>query len=146
MVVALLEKYPNLNGVLLDIPELIPVAKQKNPVSDPGVAPRFEYVGADMFDGVPAADAYIFKHILHDWDDERCLRILKNCHQSMDGQGHFICVDSVLPPMGDMSGTSAKLLDLLMMLAIRGKERTREQWEQLYDAAGFQVTSIIPRS
>ena len=144
MVVALLEKYPELQGVLLDIPELIPVAKQKNPVSDPGVAARLEYVGADMFDGVPTGDVYILKHIVHDWDDERCIQILKNCHQSMKGQGRLICIDSVLPPMGDMSGTSAKLLDLLMMLAIRGKERTREQWEQLYDAAGFRVTSIIP--
>ncbi len=144
LVVALLEKYPQLQGVLLDIPELIPVAKQKNPVSDPGVAARLEYVGADMFDRVPAGDVYILKHIVHDWDDERCVRILKNCHQSMKGQGRLICVDSVLPPMGDASGTSAKLLDLLMMLGIRGKERTRGQWEQLYDAAGFRVTRVTP--
>jgi ubiquinone/menaquinone biosynthesis C-methylase UbiE len=144
MVVALLEKYPEVEGVLLDIPELIPVARQKNPVSDPGVAARLEYVGADMFDGVPTGDVYILKYIVHDWDDERCIQILKNCHQSMKGQGRLICVDSVLPPMGDASGTSAKLLDLSMMLLIRGKERTRGQWEQLYDAAGFQVTNIIP--
>ncbi len=144
MVVALLEKYPHLEGVLLDVPQLIPVAKEKNPIADPSLAARLEYVGADMFKGVPSGDVYILKHIMHDWDDELCTRILKNCHQSMEGEGRLICVDSVLPPMGDASGVSAKLLDLLMMLAIRGKERTQEQWEQLYAASGFRVVSMTP--
>ena len=144
MVVALLEKYPDLRGVLLDVPDLIPLAKQKNPVSDPNVAARLEYVGADMLEMVPPGDAYILKHIVHDWDDERSVQILRNCHQSMEGQGRLICVDSVLPPIGDTSGTPAKLLDLLMMLGIRGKERTREQWEEVYAASGFRITSVIP--
>ena len=144
LVVALLEKYPGLRGVLLDVPDLIPVAKKNLPVSDPGVAARLEYVGTDMFESAPAADAYILKHIIHDWDDDHCLRLLRNCHQSMDGDGRLICVDSVLPPMGDTGATAAKLLDLLMMLAIRGKERTRSQWEELYAAAGFRIKSITP--
>ena len=62
----------------------------------------------------------------------------------MEGQGRLICVDSVLPPMGDTSGTPAKLLDLLMMLGIRGKERTREQWEEVYATSGFRITNVIP--
>jgi 16S rRNA G1207 methylase RsmC len=57
LVIALLQKYPNLKGVLTDLPELIPVSKAKNPVSDPAVASRLEYVGANMFDGVPPANA-----------------------------------------------------------------------------------------
>jgi hypothetical protein len=144
MVVALLEKYPHLEGALLDIPQLIPVAKEKNTIADPSLAARLEYVGGDMFEGVPSGDVYILKHIMHDWTDELCTRILKNCHQSMEGEGRLICVDSVLPRMGDASGVSAKLLDLLMMLAIRGKERTQEQWERLYAASGFRVVSMTP--
>ena len=144
MVVALLERYPNLHGVLLDVPELIPVAQKKFPVSDASVAARLEYLGADMFETVPTGDAYILKHIVHDWDDESCLRILRNCHESMDGQGRLICVDSALPPMGDSSGVPAKMLDLQMMLFIRGKERTREQWEELYTASGFRITKVTP--
>ncbi len=144
MVVALLEKYPRMEGALLDIPQLIPVAKEKNPVADPSVAARLEYVGADMFEAVPAGDLYILKHIMHDWTDELCIRILKNCHQSMQGEGRLICVDSVLPPLGAASGTSAKLLDVSMMLFIRGKERTMEQWEQIYEAAGFRIVSVTP--
>jgi len=144
LVIALLKKYPGLHGVLLDVPDLIPVAKKNLPVTDPAVAARFEYVGADMFESVSPADAYVLKHIIHDWDDEHCLRLLRNCHDSMEGNGRLICVDSVLPPMGDTGATSAKLLDLLMMLAIRGKERTRSQWEELYAATGFRLKSITP--
>src|SRR5690348_6560222 len=96
LVVALLEKYPNLNGTLLDVPDLVPLAKKKFPVSDPKIASRLEYVGADMFERVPQGDAYILKHIIHDWDDEHCFRLLRNCHNSMDGHGRLICVDSVL--------------------------------------------------
>ena len=143
LVIALLEKYPSLSGILVDLPELIPVAKEKNPPSD-AVGPRLDYMGQSIFESVPAADVYIMKHIIHDWDDEHCLQLLRNCHASMEGPGRVICVDAVLPPMGDVSGTSAKLLDLLMMGGIRGKERTLAQWEELYAAAGFRVTSVIP--
>ena len=143
LIIALLEKYRGLNGILVDLPELIPVAKEKNPAPQ-AVARRLEYVGQDIFEYVPPADTYIMKHIIHDWDDEHCLRLLRNCHQSMQGAGRLICVDAVLAPMGDPSGTSAKFLDLLMMAGIRGKERTLRQWEQLYATAGFRVTTVIP--
>jgi hypothetical protein len=144
LIVALLEKYPTLHGVLLDLPDLIPLAQKNFPVSNPSVVSRLEYIGADMFESLPPADAYILKHIVHDWPDERCLRLLRNCYQSMQRDGRLICVDSVLPPMGDTAATSVKLLDILMMLFIRGKERTRHQWEELYRAAGFRVSNIIP--
>jgi len=144
LAVALLEKYPNLQATVMDVPELIPVARERFPVNDPAVASRLEYLGGDMFESVPAADVYIMKHIIHDWDDERCVRLLENCHRSMRGDGRLICVDSVLPPMGDAAGTPAKLLDLLMLIFIPGKERTRDQWTQLYSAAGFEIRSITP--
>jgi hypothetical protein len=144
LVVALLEKYSNLRGVLLDMPDLIPVARKSLPISDPSVASRLEYVGGDMFESVPRGDTYILKHIIHDWDDERSLRLLRNCHASMEGDGLLLCVDSVIPPLGDTGTPTAKFLDLLMMLAIRGKERTRQQWEDLYRAAGFRITSVTP--
>ena len=144
LVVALLEKYPGLRGVLLDMPELIPVAQARFPVSDPRVASRLEYAGADMFEAVPRADAYIIKNIIHDWDDEHCLRLLRNCYKSMEDGGRLVCVDAVLPPMGDTGAAPAKLLDNLMLLAIGGKERTRQQWEDLYRSSGFRITSITP--
>jgi hypothetical protein len=144
LVIALLEKYPSLKGVLLDMPDLIPVAKKSLPVSNPQVAGRLEYVGADMFESIPPADAFVLKHIIHDWDDEHCLRLLQNIHQSMEGDGVLYCVDTVVPPMGDTGATPAKLMDLLMMVGIRGKERTKQQWDDLYRAAGFRITGITP--
>ena len=144
LVVALLEKYPTLRGVLLDAPDLIPIAQKHFPGSDPKTVERLEYVGGDMFASVPAADAYVLKHIIHDWDDAHCFRLLQNCRQSMEGQGRLICVDSVIPPMGDTGATPANLLDVLMMLSIRGKERTKKQWENLYATAGFHITRMIP--
>ena len=144
LVVALLEKYPGLRGVLLDVPTLIPVAQKNFSVLDPHLASRLEYMGADMFESVPHADAYILKHIIHDWDDEHSLRLLRNCHTSMEGNGRLICVDAVVPSMGDTGATPAKLLDILMLLAIGGKERTRQQWEDLYRSTGFRITSITP--
>jgi hypothetical protein len=144
LVVALLEKYPTLKGVVLDVPDLIPVAKKNFPVSNPSVASRLEYVGGDMFQSVPRADAYILKHIIHDWDDEHSVRLLRNCHDSMEGDGQLVCVDSVIPPMGDTDATAAKLLDLLMMVAIKGKERTQRQWDDLYRECGFRISTIMP--
>ena len=141
LVIALLEKYPAMQGVLMDVPELIPVAKSRNP-PPASVATRLEYHGGNMFESVPTADTYVMKHIIHDWDDERCLQLLRNCHRSMAGSGRVIGVDSVLTPFGDTSGTAAKFLDLLMMAGIRGKERTRQQWEALYGAAGFRVVKV----
>jgi O-methyltransferase domain len=62
----------------------------------------------------------------------------------MQGDGRVICVDSVLPPMGNVAGTPAKLLDLNMLVFIEGKERTEDQWRQLYRTAGFEISSITP--
>ena len=117
------------------------LAKAKNP-APVAVSSRLEYVGLDRFERVPSADVYVLKLIIYDWDDEHCLRLLKNCHQSMNGNGRVICVDSVVPPMGDTSGTVPKFFDLLLMGGVPGKERTLRQWEELYAAAGFRLTTV----
>jgi hypothetical protein len=144
MAVALLDKHPALHGVLLDRPELIPVAKAKNPAPT-HVAQRLEYVGGNMFDAVPAgADVYIMKHIIHDWDDASCIKLLQNCKAAMVPGGRILCVDAVIPPMGDTSGTPAKLMDLNMLVHIPGRERTIEQWTDLYTRAGLRVASVTP--
>lgn len=144
LAIALLGKYPHLRGVVLDVPDLIPIARQNMP---PTLASRLEYVPGSMFESVPPADVYILKHIIHDWNDEECVRILRNCHRAMESNGRLICVDAVLPPMGDTSGAPSKLTDLAMMAFITGKERTRVQWERLYKESGFRIASITtPRA
>jgi hypothetical protein len=143
LTVALLERYPHLTGIVLDLPDVADMARVRLSAT-PDVVSRLQCVGGDMFEAVPRSDAYVLKHIIHDWDDEQCVRLLRNCRDSMNGYGRVFCVDSVLPPMGDTSGAAAKILDLMVLLSIGGRERTREQWEALYNAAGFRVSRITP--
>ena len=144
LALALVERYPDLQAVVLEVDDLIPVARERFPLNDPDVASRFEYEGGDMFESVPPAEVYVMKHIMHDWEDEKCIRILRNCRQSMQGAGRVISVDAVLPSMGNTGGVSAKLLDTLMLVAFTGRERTEDQWIDMYRAAGLEVSRITP--
>ena len=144
LALALIEKYPHLSATVMDRPQVVRIAGQHLPVNDPATAARLDYVGGDMFESVPPADVYIMKHIIHDWDDEKCIAVLKNCCRSMQGDGRVVCVDAVLPPLGNTAGMPAKLLDIVMLTHIPGKERTERQWTELYRAAGLQVRSIVP--
>jgi hypothetical protein len=143
LTVALLEKYPHLRGVVLDRPELVPIARQHLEAS-PSAASRIEFIPGDMFTAVPPADTYILKHIIHDWDDARCIQVLSNCRASMHDNGRVICVDAVLPPLGDTSCLAAKLLDINMLVLIPGRERRIEQWEAIYNAAGLRIHHVTP--
>ncbi len=144
LALALLEKYPQMRATVLDRPEVVRVAREHLQTRDASVQERLNYAGGDMFASVPAADVYIMKHIIHDWEDEKCVRLLENCCRSLAPNGRVICVDAVLPPLGNTTGTSAKLLDIVMLTHITGKERTEKQWSALYRAAGMNVRSITP--
>ena len=142
LAVALLEKYPVLRATVIDMPALIPIARLRFPVKDRQVAARITYVGGDIFESVPEADTYIMKHIIHDWEDEKCVRLLENCRRSMQGDGRVIAVDTILPPMGNTEAVTSKLLDVAMLVFITGKERTLSQWEDLYRAAGLRIAKV----
>ncbi len=144
LAVALLEKYPTLQAAVIDVPDLIALARERSQANDSAIANRLEYVAGDMFDSVPPADVYIMKHIIHDWEDEKCIQLLENCRCSMKGDGPVICVDSVLPPMGDVAGIPAKLLDINMLVFMPGRERTEDQWNHLFRTAGFEIRSVTP--
>ncbi len=144
LALAVLAKYGGMKGVVLDVPSLIPIAQKHLADEDTEVASRLEFAGGDMFEAVPPAEVYIMKHIIHDWDDARCIKLLENCHTSMEGDGRVICIDAVLPPMGDTGSPPGKFLDIDMMVFIPGKERTQKQWEDLFATANFAVKSITP--
>jgi hypothetical protein len=91
----------------------------------------------------------MLKTIIHDWDDARCVRVLGNCRARLPENGRAVCADKILPPMGDTGASGSKLLDMLMMVSLPGKERTEAEWRALYAAAGLAMTSITvvnPRS
>lgn len=144
LVVGILERYPDVVGVVFDRPEAVATAAAEAPVRDPAVAARLSHLGGDMFEGVPPADAYVLKLILHNWDDASCARLLKSVTARLERGGRVICVDTVMPPLGDTGDVPSKLLDLNMMLLLPGRERTRVEWEALYRDAGLAITAMIP--
>lgn len=131
---------PNLKGILFDVESVIKGADamfQSN-----GIADRVEKVSGDFFNEVPTADAYIMKHIIHDWDDERSILIMKNIHTAMNGDGKLLLIEMVVP-VGNEPHYS-KILDLEMLTSPGGIERTEEEYRELFVRAGFRLTRIIP--
>jgi hypothetical protein len=136
-----LKANPGMRGVLFDVPPV--VAGADTLLEAEGVADRVEKVSGDFFQAVPpGADAYMMKHIIHDWDDERCLRILRNIHAAMPAHGKVLIVETVVPE-GDEPHYS-KLLDLEMLVSPGGAERTAREYRELLAAAGFRLTRIVP--
>jgi hypothetical protein len=141
--IALLERYPDLRATVLDLPEMIVLAEEDGSAVDASVRERLTFVSGDMFVDVPPGDTYVLKAIVHDWDDERAIRVLQHCRRHVPSDGRVLCVDNVLPPLGDAGCSGTKLLDMLMMVSLPGRERTEVEWRALYDAAGLAVRSIM---
>ncbi|KAK5776236.1 hypothetical protein PVK06_044195 [Gossypium arboreum] len=124
-------EYPNINGINFDLPQVIQHAPSYSGI---------EHVASDMFVNVPHRDAIFLKLVLHDWSDEKCLRLLNNCHKAIPNNGKVIVVDSVVLVMAE-STPSAKATFLLNMLMMTqspgGKERKREEFVALATKAGF---------
>lgn len=136
----ILKANPGLKGILFDTPEVIAGAGsllQKEKVAD-----RVETMTGDFFREVAPADAYIMKHIIHDWDDHRAVLILKNIHRAMNGDGKVLLVESVVPQGNDPH--PSKLFDLEMLTSTGGTERTEAEYGELFAAAGFRLTQILP--
>lgn len=129
----ILDAYPMMRGVLFDLPHVIERAN---------VGDRLELATGDFFVSVPAGgDAYIMKHIIHDWDDERAITILKNIKQAMNPGGRVLVVESVI---ADGNGQDfGKLLDIEMLVSPGGKERTAAEYEDLFRRAGLRLTRIV---
>jgi hypothetical protein len=108
-----------------------------------GLAGRCQAVGGDFFQSIPAgADTYLMRHIIHDWDDEQSVDILRSVHGAMRADGRLLLVESVILPGNDPF--FGKLLDLTMLVIPGGRERTEEEFRGLLGAAGFQLVRIIP--
>jgi hypothetical protein len=145
LLVGILGANPTLRGVVFDLPSAAGRARQK--ITESGLADRCQVVGGDFFAEVPAGgDAYLLKHVIHDWNDERAVAILKNCHRAMGPAGRLLIVEGIYPPRIDQSpehrGAAAN--DVNMLVNTGGRQRSQDEFRSLYEAAGFTLTRIVP--
>jgi hypothetical protein len=139
---AILQRYPDLKGVLFDIPAAVESAAEL--LEAHHVADRVERVPGSFFESVPAgADVYVMKAILHDWDDSDCVDILRRIRRALDDKpdGRLVLVECVVPPLNEWH--YSKLMDISMLVNLGGKERTLEEWRTLLASAGFELTSAV---
>jgi hypothetical protein len=134
---AVLAAHPGVRGILFDQPHVVANAEGVQRA----VADRVTVVPGDFFDGVPAgADAYLLVRILHDWEDDDALRILRNVRAAMTPDARLVVVDSVLgPPNEDPLAT---FLDLMMLVSAGGRERTEQEWTALLAEAGLELVGV----
>ena len=140
LLATLLGRNPHLKGILYEVPHVLEGAKTGalKPYMD-----RCTLASGDMFSSVPAgADAYIMKHIIHDWPDDACVKILKACRQGVNPGGKLLVVDCVIQLGNDFS--LGKFLDLQMLIFPSGRERTEPEFRQLLEASGWKFSRIIP--
>lgn len=141
LITSILKQNPEAKGVLFDAGVVIEGARPR--LEAAGVADRCEAVSGDFFKAVPAGgDAYVMKWIIHDWEDEKAIAILKNCRSQMKPNGRLIIVDCVVPENNEPD--FSKTFDLNMMVMTGGKERTAAEFSQLLEAAGFRLLRVIP--
>lgn len=145
LLAAILKANPGVRGILFDLPHV--VAGASAVLAAAGVTDRCTIEGGDFFVSVPAgADAYILKYIIHDWDDQRAIAILKHCRAAMPPEATLLVIENVLPERfaAGAAAVPAARLDLQMLvLTPGGRERTESAFRHLLDAAGFQLRGVI---
>jgi precorrin-6B methylase 2 len=140
LVASILAANEQMRAILFDLPAAVENARRQ--VEQAGIASRCEVVGGDFFELVPpGADCYVLASVIHDWDDEHSLRILKQCRKAMDHGAKLLLVECVIRDSSEP--VFSRLLDLQMLVVTGGRERTETQFTELLAAAGFRVTNII---
>ncbi|KVG04787.1 Caffeate O-methyltransferase (COMT) family [Cynara cardunculus var. scolymus] len=138
---AIAKAFPRLNCISFDLPHVVNGMEGSN---------NLRYVGGDMFEAIPKADAVFVKWILHDWSDEECRKILKRCKEAIPSKGNggkLIIIDMVVKNHEVDSAESLQtqlFFDMLMMTLVTGKERTQEDWIKLLVDVGFSDCKFSP--
>lgn len=140
LMAAILSRYPDLTGVVFDLPEVVPGAAEV--LKAAGVSDRAELVGGDYFTAVPpGGDAYVLSHVIHQLSDTEAVQVLRNIRNVMAPDGRVILVDPVLPE-GD-TPHAGKFMDITMMALTRGRDRTERETAEVLAAASLRHTDTI---
>ncbi|GAB3483486.1 methyltransferase [Nocardiopsis coralliicola] len=137
----LLAHNPALSGTVLETPAAAPGAAEAARAA--GLGDRVAAVGGDFFDEVPAADLYLLKFILHDWDDEQGVQILRNCRRAMKPGGR-VCIVEITVGGTEDPGLGAALMDLNMLMVTAGRERSLAEYDTLLEKAGLRRVRHTP--
>ncbi len=139
--ISVLERYPPMQGMLFDLPHVVQAAAPNFRAAK--VDSRVKLAPGSFFESIPTGgDAYLLRHIIHDWYDEQSTQILKNCRQAMHAKARLLVVESVILPGNEPS--VGKMLDLAMMVLPGGMERTEKQYRELFASAGLKLERIVP--
>lgn len=140
LLATILRRHLHLNGILFDLPPV--AAGARATMAAAGVLERCEIHGGDFFQEVPAGgDAYVLSWIIHDWDHGRALTILKRCRETMTTAGRLLLVEALIPPGDELH--AGKIMDFVMLTALGGQERTKEEYGELLREAGFRLSAVV---
>ena len=139
---SILTANPAMRGIVCDLSHVVEGAKPR--IAGAGLSDRMQAVPCDFFQSVPeGGDAYIMKHIIHDWYDDKASLILRNIAKAMGAKkGKVILLEAVIAPGG--APDFGKFIDIEMLLFPGGRERTEEEFRALFAGAGFALTKIVP--
>ncbi len=142
LLAAILDRHPGMNGVVYDLPEVVAGAGAQPHLEQ--CRDRIQFEGGSFFERVPGScDAYLMKFILHDWSDEHCRTILGCIRQQLSAEGRVLVIEQIVDEQPGLS--PAKLLDIEMLaLTVGGRERTREEFRELFASAGLCLTAVFP--
>jgi hypothetical protein len=140
LLTSILEVYPTLQGVILDLPGVADAACER--IRSHACRDRCAAISGNFFQSIPSGgDLYLLSGVIHDWDDEAAELILKNCRNSMRPQGKVLAIECVVPESDEPS--FSKLLDLNMMVMTGGRERTEREFRELFGNSGLSITKVV---
>jgi O-methyltransferase domain/Dimerisation domain len=141
LIAAVLERHSHARGVLADRPHVLSEAAAL--IASRGLADRITLEPIDFFTSIPdRGDAYLLSHVIHDWSEDECLTILRNCRTAMKPASRLLIIEMVLPPGN--APHPGKMLDLAMLVMPGGEERTADGYAMLLARAGFEMTRVVP--
>lgn len=140
---AILRAHPASSGTLFDLPHALAGATER--MDADGLRERCAIVGGDFFAAVPAGgDVYLLKSVLHNWDDDRCAAILRQCRRAMRAGARLMVIERALPERMSAADRAVARSDLNMLVGVGGRERTQQELRALLDTAGFAVRRVLP--
>jgi len=141
MTIAILERTPNVRGLVVDLPYIEGPAREN--IRSAGLDGRARFEPVSFFERVPeGADVHMLKFVLHDWNDEESLRILRNCRAAIAKDGRLVVIENVVPD--SVEPAMVHLMDLNMLVMTGGLERTAKEYGELFAKAGFRLERVIP--